>query len=438
MKTWPKVRLGDVLEVRGGKRMPAGTALVESKTDHPYLRIVDFRPGAIDDSQLLYVPNEVFPKISRYIIEKGDIFISIVGTIGLVGRIPDHLDCANLTENAARLFNFSECVDAGFIMYFLISEEGQLRIDSMSVGSTQKKLALFRIKDIEIPLPPLAEQREIATILSALDDKIELNRRMSATLEDMARSLYRSWFVDFDPVHAKMEGRQPAFMDEATAALFPDRFGDDGLPEGWVIQPVSEFVDVRIGKTPPRKEPHHFTTYREGIPWLSIKDMGNCGIFTQETSEAIVPDSIKSCRVATAPAGTIFLSFKMTVGRVAIASEFMTTNEAIAHMNIKEESGVTQGFLFFALKSFDFGSLSSTSSIANAVNSKSIRDIQILLPSDMVIEAFDKKASVILEKLKNLTQQNQKLSSLRDSLLPKLMSGEIRVGEAREQIEEVA
>ncbi len=93
---------------------------------------------------------------------------------------------------------------------------------------------------LKISLPPIKEQREIAEVLGALDDKIEVNRKTAAVLEEMARALFRSWFVDFDPVHAKAQGRSPAHMDPATAALFPDRFGEDGLPEGWSAEP---FID---------------------------------------------------------------------------------------------------------------------------------------------------------------------------------------------------
>lgn len=203
--SWPVVTVGDVAEVKSGKRMPKGTKLVESPTSHPYLRIVDFKNGGIEKSQLLYVPDDVFPRIAKYTISPRDVYISIVGTIGIVGTIDAGLDGANLTENAAKICNLSNRLDRDFLRYYLTSPWGRFQIKSRTVGSTQPKLALFRIGQIELPLPPLSEQKAIAEILGGLDAKIELNRRMNETLESLARALFKSWFVDFDPVRRNCE-----------------------------------------------------------------------------------------------------------------------------------------------------------------------------------------------------------------------------------------
>lgn len=406
--------------------MPAGTTLVEKATDHPYLRIVDFRPGTINDSQLLYVPNDVFPKINRYIVEKGDIFISIVGTIGLVGRIPDHLNGANLTENAARLFNFADEVDAGFIMYFLMSEAGQERIDSMSVGSTQKKLALFRIKDIEIPLPPLAEQREIASILGALDDKIELNRRMAATLEEMARALYRSWFVDFDPVKAKAEGLAPAFMDEATAALFPDRFGDDGLPEGWRMGCVTDVFDVVMGQSPPGNT---YNDRGEGLPFYQGRtDFGFR--FPSQRVFCSAPTRI-------APRDSVLLSVRAPVGDLNRAWEECCIGRGVASLSEKEGRNAYGYEALWAL-SEDLKAYDSEGTVFGAINKNQLTGLPLIIPPKSMRAAFEERVRPMDDRIRNVTAETRTLTALRDSLLPKLMSGELRVGEARDQIEEVA
>jgi type I restriction enzyme S subunit len=242
MDDWKTVPLGEVANVKGGKRLPAGTALTASRTSHPYLRIVDFKDGGVDRANLLYVPDDVFPKIKNYIVNSGDIYISIVGTIGMVGIIPRSLHLANLTENAAKICEFTGSVDARFLSFFLKSAEGQEQIRSLTVGSTQPKLALFRIKAIRVPLPTLPEQRAIAATLGALDDKIELNRRMNETLEAMARALFRDWFVDFGPTRAKMAGQAP-YLSPTLWDLFPDSLDDEGKPEGWERVPASAVVD---------------------------------------------------------------------------------------------------------------------------------------------------------------------------------------------------
>ena len=227
---WPQLRVGEFAAVKGGKRLPAGTALVQSRTSHPYLRIVDFKDGRIDNSDLMYVPEDVFPRIARYTISANDIYVSIVGTIGLVGIVDQELDGANLTENAAKICSIAPHVDRNYLAAFLRSGWGQHQISALTVGSTQPKLALFRIQDIRVPVPPLPEQRAIAHILGTLDDKIELNRRMNETLDAIARAIFKSWFVDFDPVRAKAEGRDPG-LPKAIADLFPDSFEDSELGE---------------------------------------------------------------------------------------------------------------------------------------------------------------------------------------------------------------
>ncbi|MFD1807957.1 restriction endonuclease subunit S [Gemmobacter lanyuensis] len=151
---------------------------------------------------------------------------------GEVGYIPDGIFPV-LGQRTVLISPDHNKVFSRYLHYLLISPAIQHTIQVHSAGSTVHHLNMKDIRELELPeLPSLAEQREIASILGALDDKIELNRRMAGTLEEIARALYRSWFVDFDSVKAKAEGLAPAFMDEATAALFPDRFGDDGLPEG--------------------------------------------------------------------------------------------------------------------------------------------------------------------------------------------------------------
>jgi len=211
---WSVGRLGNFCEVKGGKRLPKGESFTETKTNHPYIRIKDITEDGINKSNLLYLTESTHQKIKRYIINEGDVYISIVGTIGLSGIIDKELNGANLTENAARLFNFYG-LNSKYLSYFLKSPTGQRQIKSRTVGSTQSKLALFRINDIIFPLAKLEEQQQIASILSSLDDKIELNRKMNKTLEEIGRALFKRWFVDFEfPCLLTYGERTQAFYPE--------------------------------------------------------------------------------------------------------------------------------------------------------------------------------------------------------------------------------
>nr|WP_254695216.1 hypothetical protein [Leisingera sp. NJS201] len=184
-----------------------------------------------------------------------------------------------------------------------------------------------------------------------------------------------------------------------------------------------------MGRTPPRKEKWHFRSDGRGVPWLSIRDLGSSGAFAFNTAETLEESSVASCRVPVVKAETVLVSFKLTVGRVAIAANSMATNEAIAHLNPTEKSAPTE-YTYAWMKQFDYGTLGSTSSIANAVNSKTIRSMPILCPGQALENAYSKVARRILAKVRANTEENQTLAALRDLLLPKLMSGEIRLKDA--------
>jgi type I restriction enzyme, S subunit len=197
MSEWRAAELGDVADIKGGKRLPKGSALIDTPTNHPYIRTRDINGNKIAIEDLLFVPNEIFPSISNYIVEKGDVIISIVGTIGLCALIPDELHLASLTENCAKIVNIdSNLLNKTFLFYYLVSPDGQAEIRARNVGSTQPKLPLYNIKSLPISLPPLPEQKAITAVLSALDDKIDLLHRQNKTLESMAQALFRHWFID--------------------------------------------------------------------------------------------------------------------------------------------------------------------------------------------------------------------------------------------------
>jgi type I restriction enzyme S subunit len=300
------------------------------------------------------------------------------------------------------------------------------------------------IAECVVPIPPLPEQRAIAHILGTLDDKIELNRRQNETLEAMARALFKAWFVDFEPVRAKIEGRWqrgqslpglPAHLYD----LFPNQLVESELgeiPEGWEVRPAGDIFDIGIGKTPPRKEPHWFSTNPYDIPWMSIKDLGQAGVFISDVSEYLTAAAVERFRVKKIPDSTVVLSFKLTVGRVSITDGEMLSNEAIAHFVPRRATFLSPAYLYCYLRQFDYGSLGSTSSIATAVNSDSVRSIPILVPSAKLHEAFLDAMWPLFLTLRGIQRESRTLAQLRDTLLPKLISGELRVSEVEETMAE--
>lgn len=217
---------------------------------------------------------------------------------------------------------------------------------------------------------------------------------INENLEQQAQAIFKSWFLD-----SSNEERKTCRADE--------------------------YFDISIGKTPPRKEHQWFTENPNDIVWVSISDMGNCGMFIEKSSEYLTRESVGKFNIKVVPPNTVLLSFKLTVGRVAIAATTLTTNEAIAHF-MTDNTDITE-YLYCYLKQFNYQSLGSTSSIAVAVNSKIIKDMPFIIPTDDEIANFHALVSPMFTEILKNQHENQHLAALRDTLLPKLMNGEIDV-----------
>ena len=281
-------------------------------------------------------------------------------------------------------------------VYYLIRSEvvREPAIKSMVGTSGRQRVQTDYVRNIVINLPPLDTQKKIAAVLSALDDKIELNNAINKNLEEQAQAIYKNMFVDnFNPVWRKCR--------------------------------VDEVFNISIGKTPPRKEHQWFTQNSKDITWVSISDMGSCGVYIGRSSEYLTAEAVKKFNVKKVPRNTVILSFKLTVGRVAITGRELTTNEAIAHF-ITNDSFMTE-YLYLYLKNFSYRTMGSTSSIATAINSKIIKAMPFILPTEEELCIFHNLVEPLFLMILQNQHENKKLCELRDLLLPRLMSGEIDV-----------
>ena len=364
-------------------------------------------------SNLLYVPEDVFPRIRRYTISASDIYISIVGTIGLVGVVGEDLEGANLTENAAKICEFTETIDRDFLRLYLTSPWGKHQIESRTVGSTQPKLALFRIEQIELPLPPLAEQRAIANILGVLDDKIELNRRMNETLEGLARAIFQSWFVDFDPVRAQRDGLPPPALSPATAALFPDSFEDSELgkiPKGWRTIRWGEIATLEYGKS--------LRDYQAGLGrFVVFGTNGRIGRHDEPlcNSEGII------------------IGHKGAYRGVHFSPEpFFVIDTAFY---LKPKADLDLKWAYFELLNFDINNMDSGSAIPST-SRDDFYSIPVNVPPVESQRCFGRIVTALFAKKFGNERESARLAAIRDALLPKLLSGEIRVAEAERLVED--
>ena len=286
----------------------------------------------------------------------------------------------------------------------------------MTTMSTRASLNNEMISRLFIDIPNLETQKKISNILYILDSKIELNNQMIATLEELAATLFKRWFVDFE---FPDENGNP--YKSSGGKMVDSELGE--IPEGWEVKEAKKIANIKIGKTPPRKESKWFSN-QDGIKWISIADMGKNNIFALRTKENLVESAINKFNINIVPKNTVILSFKLTLGRVNITNSDMVTNEAIAQF---KEPKVPYQYLYLYLKQFKFANLGNTSSIAQAVNSKIIKAMPILVPTEKVLVDFENLILSIFEKVRNIEEQSLLLIKQRNLLLPKLISGEVDV-----------
>lgn len=359
------------------------------------IRNNNIKHGRIDFSSPSYTDDEHFAqRIKRAKPQPGDIIITREAPIGDVGMIPENIECCLGQRMVLLRANQSVC-DNFYLLYSLQSLYVQHQISwSEGTGTTVSNLRIPHLEQIQIPYLPLEQQAKISSVLRALEEKIENNRRLNDNLEQQAMALYRQMFVENN---------------------------NDARPECR----ADEYFDISIGKTPPRKEAQWFSMNPTDCIWVSISDMGRCGMYIADSSEYLTHESVDKFNIKVVPDNTVLLSFKLTVGRVAITDGAMVTNEAIAHF--KTDKPEINEYLYCYLKDFNYQTMGSTSSIATAVNSKIIKAMPFVIPTDAELVSFHSATAPMFEMIKTRQRENTRLAELRDSLLPKLMSGEIDV-----------
>ncbi|MBV3128668.1 restriction endonuclease subunit S [Thomasclavelia ramosa] len=284
--------------------------------------------------------------------------------------------------------------DRNFLYYVLANDDFFTYSMATSKGTKMPRGDKTSIMQYEVPMFDLNAQNKVASILKSLDEKIELNNAINNNLLEQVLTLYRNKFVD--TVNDKRQ-----------------------------ICRADEYFDISIGKTPPRKEPQWFSTNPQDVTWVSISDMGTCGLYINSSSEQLTREAIDRHNVKIVPDNTVLLSFKLTVGRIAITDGEITTNEAIAHF--KTDKKKINEYLYCYLKCFNYQTMGSTSSIATAVNSKIIKGMPFVVPTDEEIIEFHRLTAPMFAKIKANQTETSNLTKLRDTLLPKLMSGELDI-----------
>jgi type I restriction enzyme, S subunit len=318
-------------------------------------------------------------------------------------------------------------------LYYAIKHYKLGEVDDGSPIPSTTRSAVYVM---ELDIPPLTEQRAIGHILGTLDDKIELNRRMNETLEAMARAIFKSWFVDFDPVRAKAEGRDAGLPIEI-ADLFPASFEDSGvgkIPRGWEVRTVGDLANIVGGSTPTTNEP---TYWNNGTHyWATPKDLSPLTVPVLLATERCITDAgLAQISSRLLPRGTVLLSSRAPIGYLAIAEVPVAINQGFIAMKAKKD--VSNLFLLQWASSAQDKILSrANGSTFLEISKVNFRPISLVVPTAPVMDAFDEYVRHLYKRIVQNEHEARTLASLRDALLPKLISGEVRVRDAERFVAE--
>jgi len=406
MEEWKEYRYTDLATIIGGGT-PKTSVPEYWSGEIPWLSVKDF----VSVTKYVYDTEKYISELgllnsSTKLLEKNDIVISARGTVGAMAMIPYPM-CFNQSCFGLRGNNI---VDKNFLYYLTRTKVDELR--KTAHGSVFDTITRETFDNLRCLVPPLQTQQKIGNTLSSLDSKIELNKRINDNLEQQAQALFKSWFVDFEPFK---EGK---FVDSELGMI----------PENWRVCSAETIFKINIGKTPPRKEQQWFTNINNGnVKWISISDLGSNEIFIEDSKEYLTKEAISKFNIIVVPEDTILVSFKLTVGRVGISNCELTTNEAVARFYLPKS--YFREYTYLSLKNYNYARLGSTSSIATAVNSKIIKNMKLLIPPVTIISEFSKRINPLFNAIRIYENEIRNLSKIRNTLLPKLMSGELKIND---------
>jgi len=394
---WDVKSLDTISFVTSGKRLPLGKSLVDSETPHPYIRVTDMRMGTVSMSDLKFVPDDVFPAIKRYRIYKDDIFISVAGTLGIVGKIPLELDGANLTENADRITNITCSRD--YLLHFLMSPVIQNTIEAIQTVGAQPKLALTRIRKFDIPVPPtLAEQEAIAEALSDADALIEALEQLLTKKRQVKQGAMQELLTG--------KRRLPGFSGE------------------WEVKTIGEIGNKFLnGGTPSTKK----VEYWEGtIPWITGADIVDQKV-VDLVRRFITDEAVKNSSTNVVEKGNLLVVTRTGVGKIAIAPYDLAISQDLTGIYVKKEY-VLPEFLYwyFSYDTSSLRNLNQGTSIAG-ITRDTLTSLSVLLPSIPEQTAIAEILSDMDAEIAALEGKLPKARQVKAGMMSELLTGKIRL-----------
>ena len=428
---WPLEELEEIAdEVTVGYVGPMTSEYVESGV--PFLRSLNIEQFRVNQSDIKFISPDFHHRIKKSALKPGDVAIVRTGKPGTCAVIPDWLPDANCSDLV--VVRCGKRIRPRFLCYW-VNSVATHHIDSHTVGAVQQHFNVGAAKKMKVAVPSLPVQDVIIKVLGSLDDRITLLRETNATLEAIAQALFKSWFVDFDPVHAKQEGRIPEGMDEATAALFPDSFEESELglvPKGWRVGAVADLGEVICGKTPPTSNPKN---YGDEVPFITIPDLHDRLLVTT-TNRSLSRVGADSQWKKYLPPGAICVSCIATPGLVVRVTTESQTNQQINSVVPLVSWG--RSFPLFLLRRIGDAVRAGGSggSVFHNLSKSGFEKLRVVLTTPDIAQKFDEIVEPLVTSIEATQQQAQTLATLRDTLLPRLISGRFRLPEAEDAIEE--
>lgn len=397
------IRIGNVADIgRGSSPRPITDKKYFENGEIPWIKIAD----ATASGKNIYITKEYVNDVGASYSRKMKPGTLILSASGVSLGIPHFLGVEGCIHDGWIYMDNIHDIDKQYLYYLLLTMRPYF--DNLSYGAAIQNINTTILSKTKIEVPGIQSQEKIGLILSAYDNLIENNNKRIKLLEQMAENLYKEWFVRF---------RFPGYEHVEF---------ENGIPKGWEILRANQLFDITVGKTPDRKIFEYFSNIPEcNYPWISISDMRSASTFVFKTKEYLTFNAVNTCNVKIIPKNTVLVSFKLTVGQVAITTSDMCTNEAIAHFTT--DNTTMREYIYLYLKKFQYSDLGNTSSIGTAVNSKIIKNMKIILPSSELLNRFHDDVYSIFEEIRLLNETNSNLTQQRDMLLPRLMSGKLEV-----------
>lgn len=392
---WEVKELSSISAIKSGKRLPKGSLVTSSKTSYPYIRVIDMNMGYLNLSNIMYVPENVQPMISKYIISKNDIYISVAGTLGLVGKIPEELDGANLTENANRITEI-QC-NRDYLMYYMMSPLIQNVIEAERTIGAQPKLALQRIRDFYIVLPgDNREQTAIATALSDVDSLISALTKKIEKKKAIKQGLMQQLLTG--------KKRLPGFC---------------GI---WNIVQLKRIISEFI--VPMRDKP---TTLTGPIPWCRIEDFDGKYLKKSLSNQGVELNTVSKMNLKIFPVNTLLVSCSANLGRCAIVKQKLVTNQTF--IGLVPSDRIDVEFLYYKMSREDKNlNNMATGTTISYLSREQFENYEILIPSSKAEQtAIANILSDCDSEIAALEEKRDKYKEIKQGMMQQLLTGKIRL-----------